>query len=724
MTGREVTLNLDKLFSPGRIAIVGASEGRHYSQSLIANLRRHGFAGSNIFPINPKYETISGIRCFDTLESLPETPDVVAILIGHEHVKGAIETAGKMGIGAALVIADGYADEGEEGRLDQVELGNLALKHGIALLGPNTLGYVRPSSSAGMWCAGTLQTPLRQGGISVVAQSSGMLNVIMGMLGDRQIGVQACVSIGNAAVIGLPEMVRHFGEDPETRVIALVVESIDRPREFAEALEAARRNRKPVVALKIGASQRGQLNSLAHTGRLSSPNQGWKAVFDRTGVFEVFDIDDLVETVTLFDGLTKEGVAGSGTPRKLGFAFATISGGETSLICDIADQEGLELVPLGADTLASLRDGIKKAALIGNPLDLQNTRTTRPEVFWQSLRTLAGDNAVDVLAVRLNMAVKPSQSHISLYREIVELIRTLGVVPVVLSRAYERFDISWWDLFRDLDVTFVMSYRNAVKAMATFSTWLDSLSIDVQSPKAIPAEASSADERSVALSLAQARSWLSSEAIPYVPSGIADNPEDAAVLAARLGFPVVVKAVMPALLHKSDMGGVALDLADGDSVARACVNMFERLSGASGAAGDALHFEVQKMISSGVEIILGMKRDPTWGPLLMIGSGGIYTEILRDTIWLLPPVSPEEVINSLAKLKIWPVLQGARGGRPSDIGALSRLVSQVSDAVVQDGAWVTSMDLNPVMVGFDGGGAFVVDVAMLGDEKMAGDWSA
>ncbi|NNN20120.1 MAG: acetate--CoA ligase family protein [Acidimicrobiaceae bacterium] len=725
MSGREVNRNnLGKLFSPKSVAIVGASEGRHYSQSLIDNLRRHGFAESNIFPVNPKYETISGLRCFPTLEDLGAAPDVVAVLIGHDHVSGVIESAGKIGVGAALVIADGYADESEEGRLDQVELGNLANKYGISMLGPNTLGYIRPSSNAGMWCAGALQTPLIEGGISVVAQSSGMLNVIMGMLGDRQIGVQACVSIGNAAVVGLPEMVSYFAADSETRVIGLVVESIDRPREFAEALEAAQRNQKPVVVLKIGASERGQRNSLAHTGRLSSPNQGWRAVFDRFGVCGAFDIDDFVETITLFDGLKKKGVARRGDSSRLGVAFATISGGETSLICDIADQEHLELAVLSADTLAVLRGGLNKATLIGNPLDLQNSRTARPDTFWQSLRTLAGDSAVDVLALRLNMTVKPSQSLISLYREIVDLVCSADVVPLILSRAYERFDLSWWDLFRELDVSFVMSYRNAVRAIARFDTWLNSSGNVGTTPQAIPAEAgASRDGGSVPLSLAQARTWLSNWGISYVPAGIADDRESAASVANQLGYPVVVKAVMPNMVHKSDVGGVVLNLEDEDSVIGACLDMRHRLLGEAASGEGLLSFEVQKMMASGVEVILGMKQDPTWGPLLMVGSGGIYAEILRDMVWVLPPISPEAVTDALEKLRIWPMLNGVRGHRPADIRALSQLISLFGDALVRDGAWISSMDLNPVIVGPDGSGAYVVDVAMFGDEKMVEYWS-
>lgn len=714
-----------KLFSPARIAIVGASPNRHYSQSLIANLRQQGFSDSNIFPINPKYEHISGLKCYPTIEDLDDVPDAVAVLVGREQVGSVIESAGKLGVSVALVIADGYADEGESGRLVQVELGDLASQYEIMMLGPNTLGYVCPDANLAMWCAGTLQAPLRDGGISMVAQSSGMLNVIMGMFGDRQIGVRACVSIGNGAVIGVPDLVSYFVDDPSTRVIALLVESIDRPRELLEALEKAKKSQKPVIALKLGASKRGQLNSVAHTGRLSSPNQGWQAAFNRVGVTETFDIDDFVETITLFDGLRKENVNHTIKADDLGVAFATISGGETSLICDIADREGLKLATLGSDTLTSLREGLSKTTLIGNPLDLQNSRTTRPKVFSQSLMTLASDSGVNVLAVRLNMSLMPSTSQVSLYSDVFEIIRSANVVPLVVSRAYERYDEKWWTLFKDFEVTFTLSYQNSIRALSRYSSWITALQLSRTSPSAVPFRSKDASTEDVlSLSPGEVRQWLDDSGLQYVRSAIADSPEDAAAIANELGYPVVVKAAVPNMVHKTEVGGVVLNLLDQKSVIGACARIYESIGTGSEFSTSSLRFEVQKMIPEGIEIILGMKKDPTWGPLLMVGSGGIYAEILKDSVWELPPISQYEAQRTLEKLRIWPSLKGSRGKPPADIEALAKLVSNFSFALVRDGEWLDSIDLNPVIVGPQFSGVHVVDIAVFGDKSMVEKWQA
>lgn len=711
---------IEKLFSPKSIAIVGASESRHYSQSIISNLRLQGFSDSHIYPINPKYEVVSGIKCYASIDDLPEVPDVVALLVGREHVSAAVDSAGKLGVGAVLVLADGYADVSDEGHRAQIELRNQVNGYNMEMLGPNTLGYVVPATNAGLWCAGTLPSQLRSGGISVVAQSSGMLNVIMGMLGGRQIGVRASVSIGNAAAMGLPELVSFFAEDPQTNVIALVVESIDRPGEFADALVSAQRNGKPVIVLKIGASARGQQNSVAHTGRLSSPGQAWHSLFRKVGACEAYDIDDFIETLTLFEALGKDELLLSRKGSELGVAFATISGGETSLMCDIAEQEGLELARLSDDTLSSLRLSLNKSTLIGNPLDLQNSRTSRPDAFWESIEKVVNDDSVDLLAIRFNLPAKPTTSLASFYQEVVDFIRSRGVVPVVLSRSYERLDESWWTLFNDLNVSFVMSYRNAIKALTRYNLWNVGANNVIGAVPSIPRETGQSENGdSVSLSLDRAREWLLKAGVNYVPSEIAVDPQGAGELANQIGYPVVVKALLPNMVHKSDSGGVVLDLRNEESVVRACKEMGQLLSNQSIGQNEQLRFEVQKMMGTGVEVILGMKRDPTWGPLIMIGAGGIYAEILRDTVWDLPVGSSEEAISMLQRLRIWPILSGARGQDAVDIEALSRMILSFSEALVRDGSWIESMDLNPVIVGPTGSGAFAVDIAMFVDETVS-----
>lgn len=704
-------VDLGSLLAPRTVAIVGASDSRHYPRSIIGNLRQHGHPDSGIFPVNPRYESVAGLKCYGGLEDLPVRPDAVAVLVGRDQVRPMLQATATVGAGAALVIADGFAEESAEGEAAQDELGALAQAAAITMLGPNTLGYVVPSTGAGLWCAGTLPRPLVPGGVAVLAQSSGMLNLIMTMAGDRRLGIRAAMSVGNGAVLGLPELIAHFAADAETSVIAVVVESTDRPRALASALAAARTAGKPVIVLKIGVSELGRRNAIAHTGRMAGPEQGWAALLTRMDAIAVRDLDDLMETLTLFGG---EGVLSRGVTIRgpLGIAVATISGGETSLICDVSDQEGMPLAPLTDATRASLRAGLNKDSLIGNPLDLQNTRTSRPEVFWGSLRTLCADETVDVLAVRLNLSERPTDVLRDLYRDVVETARREGVAAIVLSRAYERLDSAWNEYFRDLGVPFVLSYRNAIRALGRLVEWTSRPGAVTGELGAIPVMTSSgtrdpADTGS--LDADATRDWLTRARVPYVPSEVAGSASDVGEVADRVGYPAVAKLVIPGLVHKSDVGGVALGLTSRADVEQACEKM--AASAPVGPGGEP-SFEIQRMVS-GTEVIVGMMRDPTWGPIVMVGSGGVFAEITHDVAWDLPPLSYSRARAMIERLQGFPLLSGARGRQPADVNALAELLVRFADAVEAEPGRFQGIDLNPVLVGAEGEGACAVDAALL-----------
>jgi acyl-CoA synthetase (NDP forming) len=709
--------DISKLLSPRSVALVGASEERHYSRSIIANLRQHGFDDDAIFPVNPRYRMVSELTCYPSLEELPAVPDVIALLVGRAQSTGLLRTATQIGAGAALVIADGYAEESATGLAQQHELGDMARAAGMAILGPNTLGYVVPATGAGMWCAGALPAPLTGGGTVILAQSSGMLNLIMGLAGQRLLGVRACISVGNAEVIGMPELINHFVDDPEAIVLGLVVESVDRPRAFMDALARARDAGKPVVVLKIGVSELGRQNSVAHTGRMAGPEQGWTALFDRLGVCTVRDLDDLIETLTLFSGVVGALPEHVGTAGKLGIAFATISGGETSLICDIAAQEGLELATLAPPTLASLRDGLGKSTMIGNPLDLQNTRTSRPEVFWQGVRSVCADENVDVLAVRFNLSEHPTSTLESLYRDVADIAQSAGTKLIVLTRAYEHLDLAWWQFFADLGVPFVLSYRNALRGLTSLSNWLACRMAPSDLPTAVPAFAGADKGAGSALGPDETRAWLEAAGVPYVRSQTVDDPEHAARAAEELGWPVVLKAVASGLVHKTEAGGVVLDLGDAVAVEAAAKAMAVSVSDAIGITPESVRFEVQQMIGEGVEVILGTMPDTTWGPVVMIGAGGIHAETTGDVVWELPPISPARAAELLRRLRIWPVLDGARNQQRADVDALIELVVTFSHAVADAGESLAAVDLNPVLVAREGAGVRAVDAAILQTES-------
>lgn len=707
------SIDVGKLFTPQRIAVVGASPDRHYSRSIIGNLRLHGFPDEGILPVNPRYESVDGLACRPSIADLATLPDAAALLVGKAQATPLLTSAAEAGVGAALVIADGYAEESAQGLAEQHGLGAIARDAGMALLGPNTLGFVVPATGAALWCAGILPARLVEGPLAILAQSSGMLNLIMGLAGHRRLGVRACVSVGNAETIGLPELVSHFAADADTGVLGLVVESIDRPQALVDALVLARAAGKPVVVLKIGVSDLGRQNSVAHTGRMAGPEQGWSALFDRLGICVTRDLDDFIETLTLFGGVVGRLPEQVLTSGRLGLAVATISGGETSLICDVAAQEELTLATLQPDTLADLRGALGKATMIGNPLDLQNTRTSRPEVFWRGIDSLCADPAVDVLAVRFNMSVKPTPALQSLYRDVVRRAVDHGVVPLVLTRAYEFLDLEWWRIFAELDVPFVLSYRNALRAFASLSRWLADRLRQVERPGAVPETAGRDRGPAAELDADALRAWLDRAGVPFVRSATVDDPQAAVRVAEELGWPVVLKAVAPGLVHKSEVGGVVVGLEDPASLDAAAKSMTVSVSEALGLSPVDIRFEVQQMVTEGHEVIVGMVPDPTWGPVIMLGAGGIHAETTGDVVWDLPPISPERTVDLVRRLRIGPVLEGSRNQPRADIEALAEVVSAFSRTVAAEGDHLAAVDLNPVLVAREGLGVRAVDAAVL-----------
>jgi succinyl-CoA synthetase beta subunit len=283
----------------------------------------------------------------------------------------------------------------------------------------------------------------------------------------------------------------------------------------------------------------------------------------------------------------------------------------------------------------------------------------------------------------------------------------------VLTRAYEHLDLAWWKFFAELDVPFVLSYRNALRALKSLSGWLATRSVPVELPGAVPETAGAVSEADTALGPDATRDWLEAAGVPYVRSRTVDDAPQAKAAAEELGWPVVLKAVAPGLVHKTEAGGVVLDLGDGAAVEAAVKAMAVSVPAATGLAPESVRYEVQQMVGDGVEMIVGAVPDPTWGPVLMVGAGGIHAETTGDVVWDLPPLSPARAGELLRRLRIWPVLDGARNQRRADVGALTRLVVAFGKAVAEAGDSLGAVDLNPVLVGGEGAGVHAVDAAIL-----------
>jgi acyl-CoA synthetase (NDP forming) len=691
------------LFNVTSVAVVGASPGKHYSGSVLHNLVEFGISADRVWPVNPKYDDIDGLKAYKSLADLPETPSMVFSLVGVKLVNSVLDDVIANGIPAMVTIADGYSEMGEEGEARQAELAAKAREHGVVVLGPNSLGYIAPSHGIGAWVGGRLSKRLTAGNVSLAFQSSGMLNLVMNQVSQRKIGVSAAISVGNEAVMDVADYIRLFADDPETEVLGIALESTTRPRALAEAMLYAHQAGKTVVVLSFGKSERGMKNVASHAGRMATSGKVWNALFRQVGALVVDHMTDFMETIALASALPRQARGG-------GIALATISGGDCGLLCDMAERVGLELADVTPATQTFLDAALERTNILANPLDVRNTRTSNPPVFWDSLAALAADPNIATVALRLNLAAAPNQGHIDMYREVTAQIRASGAEVVFMSRVTETASEAWFDLFHELGAPFLTSYDGALKAFANLQHHRASERfVNATGDFAALPEVVGDLPDSEPLAWAPMMAWVAEHGIPFTRTTQAPSVEAAVEAAAGFAYPLVAKGIVPGVAHKSDLGLVELRIEDADDLRARAASLFDRMSRIEVAPGsDPVGVEIQEMASGGTEFFIGMHTDPILGRILSFGLGGIFLEILHDVVNAIPPISAAQAAALLRTLGGWELLAGARGQQPRDVAALADTIARVSEAVAGSDV-VTSFDLNPVLVMAEGDGVLAVD---------------
>lgn len=698
-------MTVQGLVNPSGIAIVGASERRYYARSIISNLLSGGFEESRLFPVHPRHAEVLGLTCYGSMTEIPSPVSLAVIATNASTVPDLIEEAGRARIESAVVLADGYAEQGESGRRRQQDLAAVALRSGVRILGPNTLGFVAPPEGVVAWAPGELSGRMSAGSVGVVFQSSGMLNLFLDIVIGRKLGLRAAFSVGNEISYDTADFISFLVQDSQTEVITLLLETSSKPRRLVNALQEAQAAGKPVVALKLGASARAQANAIAHTGRMAGSGEAWEALLRRMGVILAEDLDELVEATALLQHFPAIGREEAGDiATRVG--FVTVSGGDCSLLADMAERLDLPLADLAPATLTQLRRVLEKPDLLGNPLDTENLAREKPAAFRELVDTFCWDENVDVVAFRMYLPATPTENATSLYKQLIQQARDAGKRPVVLTRALEQVNERWYEFFADLQTPFLPSYRPGLRSMALVTKQARArASSGKVALHAIPTTPTPTAEGVVA-DWHRTQRIVNGAKVRYVPSRFAVSAEEAIAAAGELGYPVAVKMISGDVPHKSDVGGVELGLASSRAVAGA-VHRILTLGASIGAEIEG--FEIQAMAPTGVEMILGVARDATLGPTLMIGMGGVLAELTRDVVLLTPDVEPDDVDNALRSLAGGPLLRGYRGRPVADVGAFCEMVASLSTYVAEAEDDLLALDLNPVFVLENGAGAIAVD---------------
>lgn len=677
---------LTPLFRPRAVAFVGVSpDPMKYSGRALSFLRRHGFRGP-VFAVNPRYDEVLGEPCVKDAEGLPEGQiDLAFVAVSAERVPGVIEACGRKGIRAAIVVSSGFREAGAEGSRREETLVRAARAARVRLCGPNCIGTANVADGVVASFGTVFEREVVPGNVAVISQSGAFASNLVDSLRRRGLGISYMVSSGNEADVTAGEYLGYVATDERTRVVLVYLEGMRDPSAFLGAAGEALRAGKPVVLLKTGKTLASQRAILSHTGSLAGDHAIEAAAFERYGIVVVPSIDDMLEVAMLGARAPEAFVPGRGVG-----VVCIGSGGATCLASDLLEASALSIPALSEASTRTLRAIMPPFVTPQNPLDVAGySFDDEAELAGAALDSFAADAAFDKL-----VAVVPGLPHVERCLRAVERVTTASpkaVVTVFVGGVYTdqgmqqalAAGLPWSD---DLERT-----ARALGAAASFG--------EARARGAAPRPAPRAEGppgRLVMLAEHEAKPLLARHGIAVSRERLARTPDEAVAAAGAIGYPVALKAQSAALPHKSDAGGVALGLATEDDVRRAFATMQARLRGVVGDA-DIAGYLVQEMVGDGVEIFAGVKNDPTYGPALLLGPGGVFVETMRDIAVAVLPVTPGDVEQLVARTALDRLFAGVRGRRPVNRQAVTEAVLALGRFAAEQGDALMEVDINPLI---------------------------
>ncbi|MBK1661371.1 CoA-binding protein [Paracraurococcus ruber] len=692
---------LDAILRPRSIAVIGASQdATKIGGRPVQLLQRFGFPGA-IWPVNPRAAEVQGLPAFASPAALPEAPDLAIIAVAAEHAAAALEECAARGTRAAVVFSSGFAELGAEGEAAQAALGAIAARTAMRILGPNCLGAVSVAERSIATFSIVLEGALPPAGpLGIASQSGNLGSYTMLLARERGIGVSRFLTTGNECDVDIADAIAWLAQDDATKVVLAVLETCrDAPR-LVRALELARDAGKPVVVLKIGATAAGQAAAASHTGALAGNDAVFDAVFARTGAVRVRSVE------ALLDLGHAAAVCGGTLPRGRRTMLLTASGGFGVLLADAATAVGLELPAPEPATQQRILSVVPFASP-RNPVDATAQMGARPEVLVEILAAILDDPNCDALLLQLAASLYVPRLR-GVFLPALKAMREKHPKKLLMLSVHGPADAV--AELTALGIPVVDGVDASTATLAGLCALAEARRTPTPPTAALPPAAPL--EAAALCTEAAAKRALAEAGVPVLPERVVQDAAEAAAAAAELGFPVVLKIVSPDLPHKTEVGGVVLDLGDAEAVAAAHDAMLARIRI---AAPDA-RIEgvlVSPMLRGGVELILGSKRDPVFGPVVLVGLGGIFAEIMQDVAIRPAPVDEPEALAMLRGLRAFPVLDGARGRPKADIAAAARAVAALSRFAAQQAATIAEVDINPLLLRPEGQGAVALDALII-----------
>jgi acyl-CoA synthetase (NDP forming) len=681
--------------------VLGASDDPTKIGGVPLRYLREHFSGP-VYAVNPTRDTVQGMPSYKSLAEIDGPVDMAIMSVPARLAIETAEAAAKKGVKALCTFTAGFSEVGEEGRRMQRRLADIARDSGMRILGPNCLGYFNARTKL----YATFSTSIdhgrpRVGNVGLVSQSGAFGSHCFVLGRERGLGYSCCITTGNEVDITVAESLAYLAMDDETEVLACYMEGCKDGQQFMDALALAYARGKPVVIQKVGRTEIGSHAAASHTASLTGADKVYDAVFERYNAYRADTPSELIDIAYMLSGIRRTGALPGGNK----VAVATISGGAGVMMADAGEEAGLDLAPLPEKTQAYLKELVPFAGT-RNPVDFTAQVYNDFSVVTKNFDAIFREGGYDAvigffssLLYSERMSQKVLEALLPVRRDFPDRIFALSVIGPEANR--RRFEEAGFLLLDD-----------PAKAMQTIAATLKIGSGFARGPRKEPAVPQAPCLTRRAYNEIEAKALLAKAGIPAAPERLATTVEKAVAAAAEIGYPVVMKIVSPDILHKSEAGGVKLGLANESEVRSA----YDSILSACASACPKAKIDgvlVGKMISGGVEAILGVQRDPVFGPVVMFGLGGIFTEIMKDVTFRLAPFDTDEAMEMIRAIKGFPLLDGARGRRKCDQAALAKAISNLSIFAAANRDVVASIDINPVVVLPEGQGVAALDAVIL-----------
>jgi acetyltransferase len=697
-------MDLNPLFKPKSIAVLGASQNDNsIGGRPIRFLKEYGYEGA-IYPINPKYEECQGLICYPDIKSLPEAVDHLMVVVRAQLVPEAIMEAAQKGVKSAMIFSSGFAEAGEEGKAMQKRIQDIAREYKMPICGPNCQGFIDHFNQVTATFTGSLVNgDFNKGPVAFCSQSGAMGYHFYGMAQRMGLGFSYMVSTGNEAVLTTSDFLSYALEDKNTNVVASYMEAINDPERLAQCADLAFEKQKPLLVMKVGRSAAGSQAASSHTGSIAGEDRIAGTFLEQNGILRVDSVGQFFDLFKIFSN-----------PKRLkggNVGIVSISGGAGVVMADDCEKFGLNVVSFAPETEEALTQKLPYFGSAKNPVDLTAQVLTASEKFYDCLKCVADDPNTDAIVIFIGL---------------LEHMKDILAPPIAqLETETEKPILVTWMAcddpikaeFKKHGIPLYEEPTRCIYALGQLNRFREVLADQSERKKQIPTQADH-DLAAKALPLLKengkeldeiaSKQLIQEFGIPATRDILVADKNQAAKKAAETGFPVVMKIVSPDVAHKADIGGVLLDIKDQNQAKEA----FESIMQSVRKARPKARLEgvmISPMVKGGLEMLVGLKNDPVFGPVIMVGLGGSYVEVFKDVSTRVLPINEFEARNMLKELKAYKLLQGARGKPPKDIDALVDVLLKTSSMGISLRAKLSELDINPLLVFEKGKGVMALD---------------